>query len=503
LIPAVPLLAAIALVVAISSVQDSASTAGAAGRPTGRAPAEIGSGVVDAAIEQYVEPGLLEAVTVGPEDVAEPVRMVLTSARVITALDESGIPELALRAYRQAANVSADTDAACGLRWQLLAAIGRVESNHGRFGGSRLLTNGYGTRPIRGIPLDGRPNVALIRDTDGGRLDGDMFFDRAVGPMQFIPSTWANVAVDANGDAKRDPDNIFDAALGAARYLCAAGGDLAEPDQAAAAVRRYNHADEYVRVVLALAASYERGEADAVSTALSLPPEGSAPAVSGVSPETRSDDGSHSPPASDAPRPARPTRAPAPVSASPRESAPAIQPTQDPDLSEPDLSEPDLSDPGLSDPDLSDPELSDPDLPDPDLPDPEPSDPSTAEPSDPSTPEPSTLEPSTPESSTSQPEQPASGPSKAPEQTPVPEPSAASESPAPSSSSERSDEPEPSESPASVDDAAIGWAPAMREVVVGLLAKPPMDTNAPDASATTSPETDEVEEQEVEQPPGR
>ncbi|MGH8775651.1 MAG: lytic transglycosylase domain-containing protein [Jiangellaceae bacterium] len=89
-----------------------------------------------------------------------------------------------------------------------------------------------------------RPNVALIRDTDGGALDGDTTYDRAVGPMQFIPSTWRSVSVDGNGDGRRDPNNIYDAAQGAAVYLCAGDTDLRDPIQAARAVRRYNNADE-------------------------------------------------------------------------------------------------------------------------------------------------------------------------------------------------------------------------------------------------------------------
>jgi hypothetical protein len=129
-----------------------------------------------------------------------------------------------------------------------------------------LLSDGYGTRPIYGIPLDGRVGVALVRDTDGGKLDGDPNFDRAVGPMQFIPSTWALFGADGNSDGKKDPNNIFDATLAAADYLCAGGGNLANPAQEAAAVLRYNDADEYVHVVLALTVSYEHGEFAALPT---------------------------------------------------------------------------------------------------------------------------------------------------------------------------------------------------------------------------------------------
>ncbi|MGH9250938.1 MAG: lytic transglycosylase domain-containing protein [Acidimicrobiales bacterium] len=165
----------------------------------------------DASLDRFVDPAHLAAVPVGPADVAEPVQAVLSGVRVIEALGESGIPVVAQRAYQKAASAPA-TDESCGLRWTLLAAIGRVESNHGRFGGAQLREDGYGTKPIRGIPLDGRPNVALIRDTDGGALDGDTTYDRAVGPMQFIPSTWRSVGVDANADGRRDPNNIYDAA---------------------------------------------------------------------------------------------------------------------------------------------------------------------------------------------------------------------------------------------------------------------------------------------------
>jgi membrane-bound lytic murein transglycosylase B len=132
-----------------------------------------------------------------------------------SALAASGIPVTALLAYQQAARREAQLDPACGLSWPLLAGIGRVESDHGRFAGATLHSDGLSTPPVIGIPLNGH-GTALIRDTDHGRLDGDTVYDHAVGPMQFIPSTWASWGVDANHDGVKDPFNIFDAAAAAA-----------------------------------------------------------------------------------------------------------------------------------------------------------------------------------------------------------------------------------------------------------------------------------------------
>ena len=210
-------------------------------------------------LDEFVTPEQLVAVPVGPGRVAKPVQMVLSGAPVIRTLGESGIPDVAVRAYKKAEARLAVSDPGCGVPWTLLAAIGRVESNHGRFGGAQLRDDGSATRRIRGIPLDGRPNVALIRDSDGGALDGDTVYDRAVGPMQFIPSTWRAVNADGNGDGFADPNNMFDAAQGAAQYLCTGTSNLRDPARAAQAVRRYNNADSYVRVVLALAQTYQAG----------------------------------------------------------------------------------------------------------------------------------------------------------------------------------------------------------------------------------------------------
>ena len=80
---------------------------------------------------------------------------------------------------------------------------------------------------IYGIPLNGSNKTAEILDTDAGQYDNDTTYDRAVGPMQFIPSTWSVVGVDADGDGVRNPQDIDDAALGTAVYLCSGSDDLA------------------------------------------------------------------------------------------------------------------------------------------------------------------------------------------------------------------------------------------------------------------------------------
>ncbi|MEV6717993.1 lytic murein transglycosylase [Lentzea sp. NPDC051208] len=166
-------------------------------------------------------------------------------------LDPAEVPAIARAAYGNAAAQLAARSPGCGVDWALLAAIGQVESDHGRHGGSSLRQDGTTTLPIRGVPLNGE-GVALISDTDGGALDGDVVFDRALGPMQFLPGTWREVGADGNGDGLSAPDNIYDAALAAASYLCG-GGDLTSPADAAAAVHRYNNSDSYVSTVLTLA----------------------------------------------------------------------------------------------------------------------------------------------------------------------------------------------------------------------------------------------------------
>ena len=149
-----------------------------------------------------------------------------SASEIVSTASTSGIPSAALAAYQRAETVINAADKTCNLTWQLIAAIGRVESNHGRFGGNTLNDDGLAQPGIYGIALNGSNNTAEILDTDAGQYDNDASYDRAVGPMQFIPSTWSVVGVDADGDGVRNPQDIDDAALGTAVYLCSGDDDL-------------------------------------------------------------------------------------------------------------------------------------------------------------------------------------------------------------------------------------------------------------------------------------
>jgi len=168
-----------------------------------------------------------------------------------------GIPATALAAYKNAADVLGRELPACHIDWALIASIGRIESNHAR--GGFVDAKGNTLEPILGPQLNGAGPFAAIPDTDGGKYDGDTVWDRAVGPTQFIPSTWARYASDGNGDGESNPNNIFDAALGTGRYLCSGGLDLSKPDQLRAAVFRYNNSETYVNTVLIWAEAYRTG----------------------------------------------------------------------------------------------------------------------------------------------------------------------------------------------------------------------------------------------------
>jgi Transglycosylase SLT domain len=220
--------------------------AGAAGLPAGGLPASVTPG--DSAIA--VLPGI-------------PTPLNLPDGPL-------GIPGVVLDAYQFAQRTLVALRPGCHLPWSVLAGIGRIESNHASDGRVDAFGNTLG--PILGPRLDGSPGIAAVADTDHATLDGDTVWDRAVGPMQFIPSTWRSYGVDGNGDGVGNPNNIYDATITAGLYLCAGSADLADPAQLQAAVFRYNHSATYVDIVLQWARAYLTGVIPTPSAPGPVPP---------------------------------------------------------------------------------------------------------------------------------------------------------------------------------------------------------------------------------------
>ncbi len=167
-------------------------------------------------------------------------------------------------AYRHAVETA---PASCHLSIELLAAIGEVES--GSLAGRGLDAAHRPVPPVLGPVLDGN-GFAAIRDTDQGRWDGDTTWDRAVGPMQFIPSTWQRWGRDGDGDRIADPQDVDDATVAAAAYLCAAGGDLSRPDRLEVAILAYNHSRAYLQRVLSVIPTV-RGATNSATAPTSAP----------------------------------------------------------------------------------------------------------------------------------------------------------------------------------------------------------------------------------------
>lgn len=168
------------------------------------------------------------------------------------------IPPRMLTAYKMAASqVDKHVPKCRGMAWPVLAGIAKVESNHAV---GHSISAGGDIRPrIYGVLLNGSGaggNTTTVADTDGGKWDGTATGERAVGPFQFLPSTWEHVGKDANGDGRADPHNADDAALGAAIYLCGDGRDLTQRTQLRAAILQYNHSDAYVDNVLGWIGQY-------------------------------------------------------------------------------------------------------------------------------------------------------------------------------------------------------------------------------------------------------
>jgi membrane-bound lytic murein transglycosylase B len=181
--------------------------------------------------------------------VAPPPPMIVNSPGAL------GIPSVALVAYRSAEQKMAVAAPGCGVSWNLLAGIGRIESGHA--GGGAVDARGTAVVPIYGPALDGTlpGNEVILQSSVGNRAT----YARAMGPMQFLPGTWARYASDGKGDGTADPQNLFDSTLAAARYLCSGGLNLRDPGQVMSAILRYNNSMSYAQNVLGWAAAYATG----------------------------------------------------------------------------------------------------------------------------------------------------------------------------------------------------------------------------------------------------
>ncbi|WP_373692443.1 lytic transglycosylase domain-containing protein [[Mycobacterium] kokjensenii] len=178
-------------------------------------------------------------------------------AAVVYAPGTLGIPKTALQAYRNAEHQMTTAAPECGISWNLLAGIGRIESGHANGGATD--ERGNVLQPIYGPALDGTlpGNEVIVASSAPGRV----VYARAMGPMQFLPGTWSRYAADGDGDGKADPQNVYDATLAAARYLCSGGMNLRDPSQVLSAILRYNNSMAYAENVMGWAAAYATGVA--------------------------------------------------------------------------------------------------------------------------------------------------------------------------------------------------------------------------------------------------
>lgn len=185
-----------------------------------------------------VAPGVVAgavSATVGPVDAPLP-----TSGADVEIRDE------VLGAYQSAVALAPRP---CRLEVSLLAAIGQVES--GNLSGHQLDSDNRPEPAIVGPPLDGSNGLTAVPDTDSGEWDGDTTWDRAVGPLAFIPGAWRLSGVDFDADGERDPQDIEDSSGAAMVFLCASGHDLSSRGGLRSVIWTYNPVPGYVDLVMA------------------------------------------------------------------------------------------------------------------------------------------------------------------------------------------------------------------------------------------------------------
>jgi membrane-bound lytic murein transglycosylase B len=238
------------LVVAVASVLLAIAGLGYAAAQTMTAPPDLEVGPLEPTVQE-------QAPVPSPAQPAEPVTAVgpprVDPAWVTDVAARAGIPAPAVRAY---ANAQLGEPAGCEVGWTTLAGIGWIESQHGTLEGRTLGEDGRSSTPVLGPALDGDPYAAIRATAETSAWHGDRTWDHAVGPMQFIPSTWAQWGTDGDADGLADPNDVDDAAATAVAYLCADGHDLTSGAGWADAIFGYNHDDSYVANVHAAASEY-------------------------------------------------------------------------------------------------------------------------------------------------------------------------------------------------------------------------------------------------------
>lgn len=233
-----------------------AARADLAGARQARAAAEDLAAEIDARIE--VAQDDLTRAEADLEDAEERIadlRPRLEQTLVDQLVPRTDLSLVVIDAYFRAAVSMADRRPSCGISWDQLAGVGLIESRHGSFGGSEVGPDGQTTKEILGPVLDGDP-FAAIADTDGGALDGNTEWDRAVGPMQFIPSSWGIYGLDGNGDEIANPHNLYDAAYAAAEHLCRGHARLQNDANYRQSLFGYNRSAVYGSDVMAARSRY-------------------------------------------------------------------------------------------------------------------------------------------------------------------------------------------------------------------------------------------------------
>ncbi|MDN6352138.1 MAG: hypothetical protein L0K02_02340 [Corynebacterium sp.] len=227
----------------------------AGSRPSGRAGCGGFVGLIATVLRVVIVVGALLVDERDPEEERVPVPDDVPPARASTVHDLAAtaeslsMPEEHLAGYISGAQTVASEFPSCNIAWNTLAGIGFIESHHGTYGA------GEDGGRIIGPRLDGSGEFMEIPDTDNGELDGDPEYDRAVGPMQFLPESWG--IYGAGGD----PHDIGDAAAAAGRLLCGHDRDLDTADGWSRALFSYNRSEEYMISVRDAAANYALGQA--------------------------------------------------------------------------------------------------------------------------------------------------------------------------------------------------------------------------------------------------